>query len=135
VFGATTWSDIIRTEGAEVIARYTGDWFADGAAVTEHGHGRGRTFYVGTSLDADGLGWILERALRSAGLEGQALSSGVESLVRSDGEHRWRVLLNHSAAPADVTLDAAGVDLLSGQTVAGSISLGPAGVAIVRSPP
>jgi len=133
-FAASTWSDVIRAEGADVLGRFTEDWFADSPAITEHAHGQGRAFYVGTALDEDGLGWILERACRSAGVQGVELPRGVEAVSRSDGERRWSILLNYSGDAAEVALDAPGVDLLTGRAVTGSISLGPTDVAIVRAP-
>jgi beta-galactosidase len=133
-FAASTWSDVIRAEGADVLGRFTEDWFADSPAITEHAHGQGRAFYVGTALDEAGLGWILERACRSAGVQGVELPRGVEAVSRSDGERRWSILLNYSGDAAEVALDAPGVDLLTGRAVTGSISLGPTDVAIVRAP-
>lgn len=132
-FAASLWSDVIRIEEADVLGRYTDDWYADSAAITERAHGRGRAFYVGTVLDGPGLDWILERACGMAGVHGRESPSGVEVVSRTDGERSWTVLLNHSGRAAEVSLDAPGVDVLTGRTVSGSISLGPTDVAIVRS--
>jgi beta-galactosidase len=131
---ANTWVDLIRTEGAHVLATYMNDWFADQPAITEHAHGKGRALYVGTALDPTGRAWALERACRSAGVRGRELPHGVESVSRTDGERRWRVLLNHSDESAEVALDDPGVEVLSARAVTGSISVNPRDVAIVRSP-
>ena len=61
-------------------------------------------------------------------------TDGVEALVRSDGESRWRFLLNHSSDDAEIALAEPGREVLAGVDVSGSIRLRPRGVAIVRSP-
>jgi beta-galactosidase GanA len=56
----------------------------------------------------------------------------VETVLRIDGTRRFRILINHSEGPVNVSLPAAGRELLEDQSVAGTLSLGPNGVAVVR---
>ncbi len=52
--------DIIRTEGAETIAAYGGDFYAGTPAVTKNSFGKGTVYYVGTQPDHDGIAKILD---------------------------------------------------------------------------
>lgn len=54
-FTTRMWSEIIRLEGAEAIARFADDWYADQPAVTRHRFGNGGAYYVGTCLDDAGI--------------------------------------------------------------------------------
>lgn len=60
--------DIIHLEGAEEIARYESDFYAGTPAVTEHGFGKGRVYYVGTMLSESGLAKVLKSACDKAGI-------------------------------------------------------------------
>ena len=60
--------DIIHLEGAEEIARYESDFYAGTPAVTEHGFGKGRVYYVGTMLSEAGLAKVLKSACDKAGI-------------------------------------------------------------------
>jgi beta-galactosidase len=52
---------------------------------------------------------------------------------RSDGERSWLFVINHSAAEARLTV--AGVELISGDTVAGTLRVPAGRVAVVRENP
>jgi beta-galactosidase len=132
-FGCGLWAEVVRPDGAEVLASYLDDFFGGEPAVTRHAYGRGQAYYVSTVLDPQGSAWLTERACGDAGLVAGPRSDGVEVLVRSNGECRWRFLLNHASSPAHVDLPEPGYDLLTGMDVAGSIRLDARGVAIVRS--
>lgn len=65
--------DLIRPEGAEVLATYGEDFYAGSPAVTRNGFGKGTVYYVGTQPDKDGLAKVLDML-------------GVEPLVRDETE-------------------------------------------------
>jgi beta-galactosidase len=135
-FPCDLWSDVIRLEGAEVLARYRQDYFAGSPAVTRHRFGQGTAYYLGTSLRQDGLSWLLECVLADAGLPStDELPRGVEMTRRSDGRHTWLFVLNYSEEPAQVEMPARGIDLLTGAETDDSLHLGPKSVAIVQVPP
>ena len=52
--------DIIRLEGAQVLATYGGDFYKGTPAVTRNSFGRGTVYYVGTQPDSGGLAKILD---------------------------------------------------------------------------
>jgi beta-galactosidase len=63
------WADLLYTEGAQVIARYEHPYWSKYAAVTEHGYGKGKAYYIGTFVEKDVVKDIYRRAFRDAGLE------------------------------------------------------------------
>ncbi|HEU4325575.1 MAG TPA: beta-galactosidase, partial [Roseiflexaceae bacterium] len=131
--GCGLWSDIIDLEGATAIAEYTDGFFAGRPALTRHTFGQGVAFYAGTRPEAEGMGWLLERVCREAGVApAAAVPEGVEALWREAGSVSLLYLLNHQQAPVEIPLDAPAQDLLTGQEHRGTLTLAAQGVAILR---
>ena len=133
-FEATIWSDIIGLRGAEALATFADDWYSGRPAATRHRFGEGTALYVGTTLDSDGLAWLLTEACAAAGVQfGRPSRGGVEVVRRSSGEDSWWFYLNYGMEAASIELDEPGVDALTGETRDGSITVPPTDVVIVRS--
>ena len=79
------WCDVLEAEGAEVIARYDGEFFRGSPAVTRNAFGQGMVYYVGT-VGAQGLyDRLAEMAAEGAALTViPGLPDGVE-VVRRGG--------------------------------------------------
>ncbi|KQV14609.1 MULTISPECIES: beta-galactosidase [unclassified Kitasatospora] len=94
----TAWSEVLRTEGAELVAAYTGGMLAGGPALTRHGFGAGTGWYLSTRLDDTGYAALVTQLVAEAGVAPvlPGLPPGVEAVTRhaSDGR-RWHVLINH----------------------------------------
>jgi beta-galactosidase len=132
-FNCSLWSDVIHLEGAQALAAYTQDYFSGSPAVTVNHFGNGSACYLGTQPGPDGLSWLLQRLCAAAGIQPALITpAGVECIRRTNGAHTWLFLLNHTGAEAQVDLPVAGVDLITGKNVNGSLSLAPKGVAIIR---
>jgi beta-galactosidase len=106
-YSARHYCDLLHTEGAQVLARYTTDFYAGQPAVTVNQFGKGRAFYVAARLDDrftdDFIGHLtdgLPRAIQSP------LPQGVTASLRSDGATAFVFLLNFNATP--VTIDLGG---------------------------
>lgn len=126
------WSDIIDLEGARTIAEYTKGFFTGSPAATRHAFGDGVAYYVGTRPAAAGMAWVLDRACRDAGVEGVAsVPEGVEVVRRQSASTTLLYLLNHRHTPVEIALEAPAHDLLTGQDISGTFTLGPQGVAIL----
>ena len=135
-FVCDLWRDVIHLEGAEVLAHFCEDFVAGSPAITRHRLGQGTSYYLGTSLGQDGLTWLFEHVLADAGLQSVSdVPHGVEMTRRCDGSQTWVFLLNYSEEPTQVSLTAAGVDLITGAQTQESLVLEPKGVAIVQIPP
>jgi beta-galactosidase len=67
-YQVSSWIDLVRPEGAEVLARYTGDWYQGEAAVTRNRYGEGWAHYIGTIPDKSYLEIELSAAVALAGV-------------------------------------------------------------------
>ncbi|WP_031064250.1 beta-galactosidase [Streptomyces sp. NRRL WC-3742] len=128
---ATSWSESLRTEGAEALAAYTHGMLADSPALTRHGFGAGHGWYLSTRLDDAAYAALVERLLTEAGTAPDlpGLPPGVEAVTRHAPDGRaWHLLLNHR--PEAVPLPQPGHDLLTGTTLG---ELPPDGCAVLRA--
>lgn len=136
-FETTLWSDVIEVGEAEVLARFSEDFFAESPAVTVHRVDKGAAYYVGTNLDPSGLAWLLDLTCRAAGVTsagGTTQEGGALELVeRWDGRDRWLFALNHGASPVQLSVDQPAVDAISGTRFEGSVRVEAMDLVILRS--
>ena len=131
-FATHLWSDIIELEGAQAIATYESDFYAGRPAITRHSLGSGHSYYLGTCLGADGMAWLLGRALGEAGVHSPlAAPAGVEIGRRTDGTQQFTFLLNHNDYAVEIDLPGPVRDLLGGNVARGTLALGAFGAAIL----
>jgi len=130
-----TWCDILLPQGAEVIARYTHDYYADKPAITRNQFGKGQAIYVG-AIGSDAFyeaffGWLLKQK----GIRGDIEApTDVEITERWQGKKRLFFVLNHLNEAQEVALDGLWFDLLSGKNYAGHVTLAPLEVLILTKP-
>ena len=128
---ANVWCDVVTPQGAEVIARYTANYYAGEPAVTLNRAGDGHAIYVGTAGNRalyDTLApWLLNLADVSVPFKEQ---EGLELIERSQGDTRLRFVLNHSNETQRLT--AHGYDLLTERAVEGEVTVAPKGVLVLR---
>ncbi|MFI6151901.1 beta-galactosidase [Kitasatospora sp. NPDC051170] len=128
---ASSWSESLRTEGAEALAAYTHGPLAGSPALTRHAFGSGHGWYLSTRLDDPGYAALVERLLAEAGVAPDlpGLPRGVEAVTRHAPDGRaWHLLINHR--PVAVPLPQPGHDLLTGTTLG---ELPPDGCAVLRA--
>ena len=129
------WSDIIDLEGATPIATYADAYYAGRAAATRHAFGQGSAYYLGTRPDQAGMAWLLDRACADAGVRpAYIVPEGVEVVRRESQAGRLLYLLNHRATPAEIALEHDADDLLTGQHLSGTFTLGGQEIAILTTP-
>jgi beta-galactosidase len=124
----TSWRETVHVTGASAVATY-----ADGTpAITTHRYGDGVAWYVSTRLTDDSYAGLVATVARAAGAAPAApgLPTGVEAVRRRAGTASWLFVLNHTASP--VTVEATGVDLLTGAELAGPTRIPAGGVVVVR---
>ncbi|HLO32202.1 MAG TPA: beta-galactosidase [Anaerolineales bacterium] len=131
-FTCHMWSDVIRPTGAEVLASYRSGYFAKSPAITRQPFRSGVSYYLGTSLESNGLAWLLEHVCEDAGIKSVDLPAGVEITRRTNGAQTWLFVLNHSDTEVQIDLDRAQFDLISDTEVGGKLSLKAKDVAILR---
>lgn len=132
-FTCDFWSDFIHLTGAEALASYQQDYFAGAPAATVQHFGRGLSYYLGTNLNKEGLVWFLDRVCVDAKVNPILNApNGVEITRRTDGEHNWLFILNHSETKVDIDLPYAGINILTSEIVNTTVKLEPKGVAIIQ---
>ena len=128
---ADTWAEDLELTGAEAVATHVDGPATGRAAVTRRRVGAGSAWYVATRLDAGGTDGLVERLVAEAGLERLPGASAHVEVTRRVGEDAsWLFVLNHGDEPAEVP--AHGVELVTGQAVAGDLVVRAGGVAVVR---
>ncbi|MBA3523870.1 MAG: beta-galactosidase trimerization domain-containing protein, partial [Geodermatophilaceae bacterium] len=127
---AGMWAEDLRLSGAEAVAVYRDGPLPGVAAVTRHGYGTGLAWYVATRTEPATTAAVVERVLADAGVRGTGLPAGVECVRRVGADRSYLFVLNHRAE--SVVVPAAGVDLVTGRAVDGSLELAAGGVACVR---
>ncbi|GHH67162.1 beta-galactosidase [Streptosporangium violaceochromogenes] len=126
VLSARTWTEWLRVEDAEVLARYEGGDLDGQAAITR----RGTVTYLGCLLDD--VTPVLSEVLARAGVEPVAdVPEGVEATRRG----RYLFLLNHATSPAKVNLREPGKDLLTGRDLSGPIEIPARDAVVLRTDP
>ncbi len=119
--------DVLKPNGASVVARYTQDYYVGKPAITLNRFGKGQVMYVGAVGDDQFYetlaGWLV-------GLAGVrpllAVPDGVEVTERWQGGRRLLFVLNHTERQQEITLDGHYSNLLDGAlTLQGKVALGP----------
>jgi len=125
------FSELGRTENAEILAKYTTGPTTGSPALTRNRVGTGSAYYVGTTLGSLGIGELLTEVLADITLTPAHLRSGdMEVVHRSDGTRTWIFAINHSDTDALVHVD--GLNLLTGNHTQGHLTVAAGGVAVVR---
>ncbi|MGV8978400.1 MAG: beta-galactosidase [Cellulomonas sp.] len=125
------WADDLTLDGAAVVGTYLDGPAAGRPAVTRHTHGAGTGWYVSTRLGVDALAALIAPVYRDAGITQSGLPDDIELVRRHGDEADYAVVINHGDQPVDVAL--AGVDLLTGETVDGSVKIAAGAVRVVRT--
>ncbi|MGE5613138.1 MAG: beta-galactosidase [Bacillota bacterium] len=129
------WAELLVPTTAKILARYCSDWYKGYAAVTYNQFGRGQAYYIGTMPEGQFYTHYVANLVRMAGV--QPLVSGspdVQACERCSDTHRYTFLLNTSDANSFVSIDEAGIDILTGKEVSGTVELKPYDVMIIKRP-
>lgn len=94
-------ASIIEPEGAQTIAIYGGgDFYAGTPAATVHTVGEGRVVFIGTALDAEGMGAVIDPVIDACGAETVDSPEGVEVMRRTaDDGTVFTTVINTAGRP------------------------------------
>lgn len=111
--------DIMHPEGAEVLASYGSDFYAGTPAVTRNSYKNGAVYYFGTVMDPDGLGKVLDCAVKESGTAAViAEETALEVTCRTLENRKYYFLMNFKDREVTVPAEFAGyVDVLTGKVV------------------
>lgn len=125
------WSELLRADGAEVVARYANGGTVGHPAITRRSVGAGSAWYLSADLEPDDLGALVERILLEAAVEPVArVSPGIEAVRRASERGSYLFLINH--AEIEGWAEASGTDLLTGAVHAGRVAVAAGGVVVLR---
>jgi len=128
---ATRWTELMRSDGADVVAGYASGDVAGHPAITRRAVGAGSAWYLSADLDEASLGELADLILADSAVTPAALvSRGVEAVRRSSESSSYLFLINHS--DDDGWAQASGVDLLTGLAHVGRVELEAGSVAVIR---
>jgi beta-galactosidase len=129
------WADVATETSGRVLARYSGGPLSRRPAVVETRYGNGRAYYLGCRLGQEALAklYSLVPALRADPTLARA-GTGVERVARAAADRRYEFLINYSDEQREIEVPDGGLELLTGTVPGRRVTLGPAGVAIVRYP-
>lgn len=135
-FGGKAYSvdhvcDIIYAEGAEVLGTYQSDFYKGLPAVTANTFGKGTAYYAAFRNDGDFADDFCAGLLQKTGIAPDCpitFERGVS--LRKRGEVIF--LMNFGDAPKSVTLDKPYTDLLTGNTLSGSLTLPAKGYFVIK---
>lgn len=127
------WSEFVVPRGAETIWSYEDGLTAGRPAITRNTYGKGTAWYVSTRLPAASLHRVLAAAGADAGIEPRPeLPRDVEVVTREGTAGRYVFAINHTPDEVKVPLADPAVDVLSGDRVAGQLSVPAGAVRVVR---
>ena len=98
-YRAVDYCELIHTEDAEVLARYTEDFYAGMPALTVNGYGNGKAYYQAFRDDGAFADMLVSRLLKGCGISGAfdgELPEGVTAHSRTDGENTYVFVQNFS---------------------------------------
>ena len=130
------WVDWISLEGAEPLATYTDNFYADTPAVTRNAFGDGTAYYLGTRPEKAFMSRLITDVCQEAGIEKPPeVPAGVGAVRRTAGNRSFLFLLNHNPEGVEVTPGYPSRDLLTGQEYKESVRLDPLGVVVLEESP
>ncbi|MGN0205201.1 MAG: beta-galactosidase [Coprococcus sp.] len=106
--------DIMHLEGAEALAEYQQDFYADTPVLTLNHYGKGRAYYVGTRSSISFYKTFLRRCMKEQGINPVLVASeGIEATERFYDGRKYLYILNHNERKTGVTITGDRTDILT----------------------
>ena len=115
---ASIWCDVLKPNGAQVIAQYQHDYLQGKPAITINKYGDGKVVYMGTLGESTLYSTVVEWLLGIGGVNPSFPSpAGVEVAERWQDGKRFIFLLNHTDEKKVLKLENRFLDLLDGSSI------------------
>lgn len=88
------YAELLKPEGAQVLAHYEHPYWGKYAALTKNAYGRGEAYYVGGFTEKERLKQVLSMAAERAGVVPEQTKEGMPFIVRS-GKNRLGRLVHY----------------------------------------
>jgi len=129
------YTTMIEVTNAKTLATYEQDFYAGGAAITEHSFGNGMTYYIGAraehSLHEAFYGELLDKLAIKPAVNVKH-GKGVSVQVREDETNQYVFLMNFTETDQQVEVDFTAPDMLTDEVVSGTVTFAPYGVKILK---
>jgi beta-galactosidase len=133
-FNTIAWADVLKPNGADVIACHSQDYFSGKPAATLNTFAKGKVIYLGFFGDRvcyDAIArWIINLAQIEPLMD---TAKGLEVVERWQGDKKLLFVLNHSSTQQEFFLEIPSLDLLSGRKLSGMVTTHPFDVLILMS--
>lgn len=127
--------DIIHPEGkAEVLARYTEDFYAGMPCITRNRYGRGCAYYIGTQPEQGFLDGLMANICEDLGIKGlYPASEGVEITLRTSDKAEVIFVINHKKEEAFIDFGSDQlINLISGGRLTGTAAIAAGDVIVAK---
>jgi beta-galactosidase len=135
-YQARHYCDIVRNEGAKVLATYGEQFYAGTPALTENQFGKGRAFYIASRNDASFNEDFLRQIIDACNLHqplATEIPEGVSVQMRGNDTHEWIFILNFNNHTQQITLPGAQFfDVLEARDASSTLDLPSYGVSVLR---
>jgi beta-galactosidase len=135
-YRARHYCDIVRNEGARVLASYGQQFYSGTPALTENCFGRGRAFYIASRNESSFTDDFLSQLIESCALRpalNTELPDGVSVQMRANSTHEYVFILNFGAQAQKISLANDNFfDVLDGRPALSTLDLPVFGAAILR---
>ena len=125
------YAEILRADGAKVLASYMQDFYKGTPAVTAKNYGKGTAYYAAARIADGKMQEIFLEMAEKAGVEHRELPSGVEYHKRTADGECYEFYLNNSEEVKRVK-NVHGINLLNNEKLDGVLELEKYGVAVVE---
>jgi beta-galactosidase len=123
---ARTFCALIEANGAEILARYAGEFYAGSPAITCNRFGKGQAAYVAFRGGEEFLSAFTDVCLREAGFPRPwNLPLGVTAQIRESGQESFVFLLNFTGQRHIISLESHAAYLLEGKKNPKNVELAP----------
>ncbi len=130
-WSVSSWTEHVHLAGATAIAEFADGPLAGSPALTRRTVGAGSASYLATRPADHDLQQLIDELLASAGAAPVAeAEADLQVVRRRAGDQGYLFAINHADAPRTVT--ASGLDLLTGQPHAGSVTVPAGGVVVIK---
>ena len=125
------YCEILKLGDAQVLARYTDDFYGGTPAVTVKNHGKGNAYYVAARTKAADLADIFKQMLSDAEITAKQMPEQILYHERCGDGENYGFYLNLSPVQNSVC-GVKGFDLVSQTKIDGTLTLNGYGVAVIK---
>ncbi|MCQ2485476.1 MAG: beta-galactosidase [Clostridia bacterium] len=123
--------DIIHAQGAEILGKYSSDFYAGMPAVTKNSYKNGTAYYIAFRNDADFALDFCDELIKDIGITSDSNIVTEENVfIRKRGDYIF--VMNFSGKDTTVQLDKEYFDVLNGKKTDGSVALPVYGYMVLK---